>query len=502
MNLQNIPTRVYVFALILLCFITRLPQLLSPDLLLDGDECILGLMTKHLSQGKEIPVYFYGQSYGFSLLEEAFGAIGFIIFGVNAIALRCSLLLLWSVGIVFFFLSFLQLTNKKNAIIITLLLLLIPAWAIGSMKARGGYITAFTLTNIIIYCLLKAKESPSLILSIVIGIITYFIYISRPFWIPGLLPVFFYIYLWKKNFVGLLMLIAGGFITFIIIKYTIPNNYVYWEPKLLLERNYFDAIKDIPSRIYYNVTGSYCLEQNIGLGFFDRITSYIWDVILILLFLVQGYRIIKARYNALSSIFCLSIILTLFYLPFFTNKYGARYLLPYSQLLILWLGVEIIDFIKEKRFRIMIYYFSIALYIFCCGALIEFKDFNFMPTVKENISEQKSMDALVSYLKENGVNSAFAIDGMFQWMFTFYSNEGIICRWKSDKDRYPIYPEMVDKAIKESKPVALIWSNEKFYKLAKNPAIAKNVVVIGDRYYVVLNPTKDFLKSLDFQIND
>ena len=505
MNLQSLPNRVYIFALILLCYITRLPQLLSPNLLLDGDECILGLMAKHFSEGKEIPVFFYGQNYGFSLIEAGFGAIGFLLFGVNAIVLRLSLLLIWSIGVVFFFLTFLQITNKKKAFLITLLMVLIPAWAIGSMKARGGYITAFTLTNIVIYLLFKAKESPTIILSFIIGILTYLIFLSRPFWIPVLLPVFIYFYLINKDFKGFISLASGVGIMFLLLQFIIPKPYIFWEPDLIIGANYFDAIKEIPNRIFYNVTGSYCLEDNIKLGFFDRITTYIWDVIVILLFVVQIIRIIFKRINVWSLIFSISVLLTIAYTPFFTHKYGARYLLPYSQFLILWLGIEIVELaniINGLKYKSIMYYLIITLCIFSSGALIEFKDFNFLHKDKSNKSEQQRMDEVISYLKQNGVNNAFALDGMFQWMLTFYSKEEIVCRWLSDADRYPPFPKTVDKAIKDGKPIALIWANEEFYKLGDNPDVCKDMVIIGDYNYVYLYPTKELLKNLGFAFSD
>src|ERR1035437_533477 len=223
---DKIPVWLYGFILIIMCFISRLPQLLSPYLLLDGDECILGLMAKHIVDGKEFPVFFTGQNYGFSLIENIFGAIGFKLFGIGAITLRVSLLVIWSIGILFFFRTFLLLTTKRNAFLITLLMVLIPAWALGSMKARGGYITAFTFTAIVIYLIIKLKESSGYLLSVILGLITGIIYLSRPFWLPGLVPVFFYLYIYKKNFKQILVLVPCVIITIIVINklFITPSN--------------------------------------------------------------------------------------------------------------------------------------------------------------------------------------------------------------------------------------------------------------------------------------
>ena len=58
------PTWLYVAALIGTGAAARMPQLLSRNLLLEGDECILGLMARHLAAGREFPLFFYGQRYG------------------------------------------------------------------------------------------------------------------------------------------------------------------------------------------------------------------------------------------------------------------------------------------------------------------------------------------------------------------------------------------------------------------------------------------------------
>src|ERR1700736_1205117 len=87
----------YLVALAAISVVSRLPQLLSPNLLLDGDECTLGLMAKHVAQGRELPIFFYGQHYGFSSVEAAAGALSFVIFGTGALPLKLAMLALWTV---------------------------------------------------------------------------------------------------------------------------------------------------------------------------------------------------------------------------------------------------------------------------------------------------------------------------------------------------------------------------------------------------------------------
>ena len=83
--------------------VSRLPQLLSPDLLLDGDEAILGLMAKHIADGTAFPMFLYGQNYGLAAVEVAAGASSFLVAGIGALQLKLALLALWTIGIVAYF---------------------------------------------------------------------------------------------------------------------------------------------------------------------------------------------------------------------------------------------------------------------------------------------------------------------------------------------------------------------------------------------------------------
>jgi hypothetical protein len=47
----KLPALMPLVALAAISVVSRLPQLQSPNLLVDGDECVLGLMAKHVAQG-------------------------------------------------------------------------------------------------------------------------------------------------------------------------------------------------------------------------------------------------------------------------------------------------------------------------------------------------------------------------------------------------------------------------------------------------------------------
>jgi hypothetical protein len=179
----------YLVALAAIAVVSRLPQLLSPNLLLDGDECTLGLMAKHLAQGKEFPIFFWGQHYGLVSVEAAAGALAFLIVGTNALALKLAMLALWTAGVLFLFLAQSRILGNARSFWITSVLLLSPAWAVWSMKARGGYITSFTAAAALLWLLVQDRERQAIARWVMAGALSFVIYLAQPLWLPGVLPI-------------------------------------------------------------------------------------------------------------------------------------------------------------------------------------------------------------------------------------------------------------------------------------------------------------------------
>ena len=147
-------------------------------------------MAKHLAQGREFPIFFYGQHYGFSLVEAAAaGALGFLIVGTSALSLncRCSGSGRWE-SCSCSWLSR-RLSGARRSFWITTVLLLNPAWAVWSMKARGGYITSFTATAALLWLLVEDGARLAVVRWLVASVLTFIIYLAQPLWLPGVLPI-------------------------------------------------------------------------------------------------------------------------------------------------------------------------------------------------------------------------------------------------------------------------------------------------------------------------
>ena len=77
--------------LLILFFIfllTRIPILLSHGNFVTGDGAVVGIMAKHISEGKNFPFYFYKQYYGGGRVIEAYSAaLLFKLFGISGLVL-------------------------------------------------------------------------------------------------------------------------------------------------------------------------------------------------------------------------------------------------------------------------------------------------------------------------------------------------------------------------------------------------------------------------------
>jgi hypothetical protein len=137
------------FVLVTVCMVLgaliRLDFLYAGHFVIDSDEAIVGLMAKHILEGRPIPVFYYGQHYMGSL-EALLTAVSFSFFGVTSWALQlvpllCSLLL---IPILFFLTR--ECAGRIAASVAALLTAIPPAGlVVWSSKARGGFIEVLLL---------------------------------------------------------------------------------------------------------------------------------------------------------------------------------------------------------------------------------------------------------------------------------------------------------------------------------------------------------------------
>ena len=492
---------VCILVLTLLGVISRIPQLVSPHRLLDGDECILALMAKHTAEGKEFPIFFYGQNYGLSLFEVLAGACSFQVLGFGTVPLKLAMLALWMVGVALYFAALSLISGDRKSFWMTLLLVLMPAWAVWSMKARGGYITAFSITGIMLFLLVSDVRLSRGRTWFVIGLLTALVYFSQALWLPGVLPIIVYLLIRNRNIPGGISWASGIAIMVVLVWLLAGRNLSpYWTPAPFGGSLSLHSFLELAKKTYINFTGFYSHRRRIEPRTATNLAAIVWCVLLLAGLPFQAYRIYRRRCSYWSGLFCLSVFATLGFALFLKPGYPPRYLLPVSGFLVLWIGADISD-VMDWNARLRKSCLLVLVFLIGLGtiSMMEFKNFTFLSVVQSpQMSEEERMEALLTYLRANGIQHTFSLNPLLQWQIMFYSGERIISRWMSDTDRYPKYPREVDEAMAEGRKTALVGYYE---DLSGSAASRVEIVRVGERYAVVANPDQRLLRDLGFRFS-
>jgi 4-amino-4-deoxy-L-arabinose transferase-like glycosyltransferase len=151
----------------------RMDFLLASDFRIDSDEAIVGLMAKHILDGRGIPTFYFGQHYMGSL-EAILSCISFSLIGVSSAALK--LVPLWFSLVLIMVVYYLG--RELGGVIVGRLASLFMAVAPGTLlvwsaKARGGYIELVVIgaLALLLSCRSLRSKRPSFTLTILVALL-------------------------------------------------------------------------------------------------------------------------------------------------------------------------------------------------------------------------------------------------------------------------------------------------------------------------------------------
>jgi len=500
-----VPTWVYLAVLALVTVVSRLPQLLSRNLLLEGDECILGLMGMHVAQGREFPIFFYGQKYGLSVVEAPAAALSFIVFGPGALPLKGAILAIWIAGVAFYFLAFARVLGRARSFWITLLLVSMPAWAATSMKAWSGYVTAFSATGATIY--LMTRSDAATVPWLIAGGLSAIVYFAHPLWLPSLVPIVVY-FLWSNRgrISNIGSYLAGG-LSVIVLVYATRTHWSAgvaetWTGPPIGDRHPLSALPRLLTQIYLDLTGSYYFGAVVHAGRFTVTTAWIWLAVLGAAAVLQVYRVLARKPLLWSHLLFASVGSTLVANWVLLEWRDPRYVLALNAPLVFLAGVECFDWADRYRLTPWRWMAPIALVLALQAvSMKEFADYNYMwwTNSRTSPSEGKTIRKVIDYMRSRGVTHAFAMNALLQWPITFYSDETVLARWKADRDRYPPYIRKIDRAVERGETVAIVGYVGFTYGLERmvpNPAAIVNV---DGKYFVYVGVDKELLRRAGFE---
>lgn len=473
---------------------SRISYLVDPALMLDGDECVVGIMARHAYYGQGLSAFFIGQDYGFSLIEVLFILPFYAILGTGTIAVKLAMLSLWSIGVVFLYKTMVAIDRDKRtlALILTLILALSPAWVNWSMKARGGYLTSFTLTSIALYLLYYPKAINQWLRYGTMAVLIYLIYESQLFWLAGLLPLVLH-RLVKERKVGptavALVLMIGCYFFFawlksgLYIMYNPPRNTVTWEVVL-------QKAQEFPRYVYKSLQGNYFFSFYQGTNSFYTSFAKAFTILIFILLLIGILHLLFHR-KGFGLFLCSIVFIPLSFaytLPVVFQE--GRYLLPLTAFTLLAV------FIYATKLRAVIPVYLLGTYLAIAAAVTLF----IFPIKYQYKAQKKDLLEVIDYLlePENGpVKYVYTFDYMMPWEIMYYSNEEIRARMAPFPGRYPQYDTTIDRALYSGKPAALVSYTGEFGGLKMDTYDLQN------RYFVKLSPTREFLNpEFEFPLPD
>ena len=125
-----------------------------------SDEAIIGLMAKHILEGRAFPFYFYGISYNASCAWEAYLAVvPFAIAGVGVVALKIPTVLLSLACLALFYMMTTRLYSIRVATLASLIFALWPGLLRWHFQPRGYAFYFLFIPALIIFFLIIEKKN-------------------------------------------------------------------------------------------------------------------------------------------------------------------------------------------------------------------------------------------------------------------------------------------------------------------------------------------------------
>src|SRR5215468_6414219 len=116
----------------------RFAILLMSQTHVHSDEAIIGLMSKHILEGRHFPFYMYGQPYNAGAAWEAYlAATAFALFGVGVVPLKVWIVILSLVCLILFYRMGCALYDRRTAVFATVAFALTPSLLKWHFQVRG-----------------------------------------------------------------------------------------------------------------------------------------------------------------------------------------------------------------------------------------------------------------------------------------------------------------------------------------------------------------------------
>ena len=492
--------------------LSRAPQALGGQLFADADESIVALMAKHLVDRGEVSFVFWGQSYGLAIFESAAAAAAFRLFGFGDLALKGALLFLWTIGWCFHVLAVNLWAGRRAAVIAAVALIVFPGWAILSMKAFGGPVTAFMFTGFVLWLVAREETSPApgsraarAARTILLGACAGVIFLAHPLWLLPNLPVIARLRVRRRLRDDAVGLASGLLILLLAVGLaTLRFGSSHWTPEVLSGIAPARALLNLPVNLTIAASGAHWMDRIIVAGSIARAAGILWLAAWIAAALwARAHRWPQGLGTLLlAGALPAAATLALRAEPF-QFRYLAPALAPFTLCVAIAAAAKLAAGIGG---RALIAAALAVLFAASSAALVETRRLpNCGLDIPPGMTVHEAFGALLRRLDDEGIHDVYSADAMLQWNVIWQSRERIIARYKHPIDRFPEYPAAVDRALFAGQRVAIVGRADQAPALAAALRAAgqlRDPIIVAGSFSLILDPGIDVIRRVGFRLND
>lgn len=460
---------VFLIAILIIIVSVKLSALRTGLWACDGDEAIIGIMAKHAAQGKSIPVYMYGQAYGAGAGGEArLVNLGDAFFKASDIgAIKIAALIIFTFFIFTFWIAAWRSFGKFTANAATLLMISSPTMSIWFSKLRGGHILALAAMMLAYYIgigLIKNRDNDKAksVEYFLFGLISACAVWTQPLTAAPVAVLIFFAIVSEGAAIFLklrfwLILLGAALISIPPI-YMRPDNVIwgagaagYGAPSL---QNVWAAMRNIPG-----LFEPYLDKIYPPAAAWIKCVSWFWlSALLFSAWLLVKSAIKKPGRELALAAFLVIAPVSATALSFFVSyqESAPRNIIAAFPFACLIIGAALGELYSGSKNRKIIGA-SIAAILFVSAIAVNAK-FLGEAAIYGAGTQQMPMPArvvteIINKLDARGIRYLYCLDYMLKWNITYESDERIITRGASERDRYQPYVDAVNKAISHGEVV-------------------------------------------------
>lgn len=456
--------------LVLGLLLPRLPILLSADFLPDIDEAALAIQVQKWLSGISVPAYFPGQTHNWSGIEMVLAVPGLALFPPSVWTIKIPVLLLFISAMSFLYFTGVKYMRPLPLVILLVTVAAFPPMLIWSMKFRGGYVPAFFLASLSVMLLDRKTVWPYQMLFIGTALTLMFashLLVALVCLLPLLVVV-------KKSTLSkmhLMFLLVGVLLALGILQIGASPNDLYPPDTKNFAKQFAVFSAPLHLDVYRFFSGQWLFWYQ------PHISMFFVGVPIVVIFLL--YKMMQLPTRGVVALLLLGAILFYWLLQPFPLRYGISFLFAATMLVA----------IRPPSIR-GVKMLLPAMYLLLLPFVVPF-----FQTHLTHASENGGRLELLLHdwaRDQTSYETVFVEDETLAYLMNFYG--GTHYRGKPAYGRFQRDWYDAEFALKNKKSLALISPAPLIGGLKGKP--------IGLSHYLYLQPKKEDLKKLGFQLKD